>query len=67
MPSRYMLRCPTRAVHDKALELVPRFGRVVVDNEKRLSISAEVNDERLLSDLEKLGVQVFPEERYDLE
>jgi hypothetical protein len=67
MPTRYTLRCPSRAVHDQALEIVPRFGRVVVDNEKRLSISAEVDDNRMLSELREIGVQVFPEERYDFE
>jgi hypothetical protein len=67
MPTRYLLRCPSQAVHGRALELVPQFGRVVVDNRKRLSISAEIEDERLLSNLEELGVEVFPEERHDPE
>jgi hypothetical protein len=67
MPARYTLRCPTREAHRRAKELIPRYGRLVVDNERRLSLSAEFDDPKLVEELKKLGIEVFPDQRYDHE
>lgn len=65
--TRYTFKSPNLSVHEETLRRVTAGGRIFVDNHKRLSVSAEIEDAQLIEQLERLGVEISIDIPFDPE
>lgn len=65
--TRYRVKSPSLAIHERAREIAQQSRSLVLDNPRRLSLSVRNPTRELLNQLSRAGATVSKEARYDLE
>lgn len=67
LSERYKVRAPSQSVYEAVRDIARSGAKVVLENERRRSLSIERPSEVLIDDLKREGATVEPEYHYELD